>query len=820
MNRREPTPPEPPDDRDASLVALLQELTDQLRRGEAPGLEDAARSRPDLADELRDLWAAALLAEEMAGPAAGGEGETEIWPTPGEEVAAGRGRAVPPDGCELLEELGRGGMGVVYRARQPGLDRVVALKRLLREGATPAEVARFRAEAEAAARLDHPNIVPVYAVDEHEGRPYFVMKLIEGTTLARRLADGPMPPREAAALLAPVCRAVDYAHGRGVLHRDLKPSNILIDRDGRPYVGDFGLAKRIDVEAEAGLTLSGAVLGTPGYMAPEQAAAGRGPLGPAADVYGLGAILYQMLTGRPPFQAASPLDTLLMVLEQDPLPPRVLNPTVDPDLEMVALKCLQRPIALRYPSAAALADDLDAYLAGEPVSARSASLRALASRLLGETHHAAVLENWGGLWMAHSVALLVFFGLTAWLRWRGVTARWPYMLLFSLGLFAWAAVFWALRRRLGPVTFVERQLAHVWGAGVLSINLIFLAEWLLGLPVLTLAPMLAVTNGMLLPDQGGHPLRRVLPLCRRRLPDDGPDGPLPRGRHRAVRPGLGGVLLRHRPALSPPTPPGAGRSAGRTPNDGDRPHDRPCMESKDHDALASGEPRRSRADRHGRDRQHAIDLLGGRPPAQAETDGAAEPVRPEAHGLQHVRVLPGVAGRPGRDRDPLQRQGGGQGVPTDRPEADVQRAGEEMAGIAVAPDVAQRQQPVGEPFPEPAQSAPFPPGLPRSPGRTPRRSRGCRGRSRSRPGGRAPGRRRGSTAPGRSPAGRSARRRPWGRRASGPRASPGRPAADPGRSAPSPPPGRRRCGRGSRPRGRSPRSPRRAGGRRSRYWRA
>ena len=461
MNRRETTPPEPHDDRDASLVILLQGLTDRLRRGEAPGLDEAARSRPDLADELRALWAAALLAEEMAGPA-DGEGETEIWPEPGEDVAPAGADLVPQDGCELLEEIGRGGMGVVYRARQPGLDRVVAVKRLLREGATPAEVARFRAEAEAAARLDHPNIVPVYAVDEHEGRPYFVMKLIEGTTLARRLADGPMPPREAAALLAPVCRAVDYAHGRGVLHRDLKPSNILIDRDGRPYVGDFGLAKRIDVEAEAGLTASGTALGTPGYMAPEQAAAGRGPLGPAADVYGLGAVLYQMLTGRPPFQAASPLDTLLMALEQDPLPPRMLVPTIDPDLEMVALKCLQRPIALRYPNAASLADDLDAFLAGEPVSARSASLRDLASRLLGETHHAAVLENWGGLWIAHSVALLVFFGLTAWLHWRGVTARWPYVLLFSLGLFAWAAVFWALRRRLGPVTFVERQLAHVW----------------------------------------------------------------------------------------------------------------------------------------------------------------------------------------------------------------------------------------------------------------------------------------------------------------------------------------------------------------------
>ncbi|MBX6315701.1 MAG: serine/threonine protein kinase, partial [Isosphaeraceae bacterium] len=387
-------------------------------------------------------------------------------------------------------------MGVVYRARQVGLGRIVALKRLLRgEAAASEDVARFRAEAEAAARLDHPHIVPVFNVAEHAGEPYFLMKFVAGTTLARRLAEGPLPPIEAARLLAPVARAIQHAHEHGVLHRDLKPSNILIDPDGHPYVGDFGLAKRID--ADASLTQTGAILGTPSYMAPEQAAGSRGPVGPAADVYALGAILYQMLTGRPPFQAASPIDTIRLVLEQDPVPPRALNPRVDPDLEMIALKCLQKPIELRYPSAAALADDLEAYLDGRPVSARSASLRALALRLMGETHHAPILENWGGLWIAHSLALIVFFGLTSLMLWRGVSARWPYVLLFTVGLGAWAAVFWRLRRRGGPITFVERQIAHVWGSGVIALNLIFLVEWLLGLPVLMLAPMLAVTNGML-----------------------------------------------------------------------------------------------------------------------------------------------------------------------------------------------------------------------------------------------------------------------------------------------------------------------------------
>jgi serine/threonine-protein kinase len=210
-----------------------------------------------------------------------------------------------------------------------------------------------------------------------------------------------------------------------------------------------------------------------------------------------------MLTGRPPFQAATPIETMLLALEHDPIAPRVLNPRVNPDLEMIALKCLQKPPALRYPSAAALAEDLESFLRGDPVSARATSLRALAARLLGETHHAPVLENWGLLWIYHSVALLVFFGTTNWLYWRGVTSRWPYVLIFTVGLCGWAGLFWALRRRGGPIRFVERQLAHVWGAGIVSINLIFLVEWLLGLPVLTLAPMIAVTNGMLFMIKAG-----------------------------------------------------------------------------------------------------------------------------------------------------------------------------------------------------------------------------------------------------------------------------------------------------------------------------
>ncbi len=484
----------PTGSRDDRLARLIDALTTDQRAGRPADIERLARDAPDLGDELRALWAAALMAEELARD----DGDGSVFSsTPPERL---EGEVVGD--CLVLEELGRGGMGVVHRARQIGLGRVVALKRMRAGGsASPQDLARFRAEAEAAARLDHPNVVAVYSVASHAGEPYILMRYVEGTTLALRLSEGPLPALEAARLLAPVCRAIQYAHEHGVVHRDLKPSNILIDTEGHPLVSDFGLAKRVD--AVESLTQSGAVLGTPSYMAPEQAAAGRGTVGPAVDVYALGAVLYQALTGRPPFLAASPLDTLLLVLEQDPVPPRVLNPRANADLEMIALKCLQKPPEFRYPSAAALADDLDAFLAGEPVSARSTSIRDLLGRFLRETHHAPVQENWGVLWMMHSAALLFFYGLTNWFLWRGITARWPYVTLFTAGLGAWCWIFWGLRRRGGPVLFVERQLVHIWAAGIIALNMLFLAEWLLDLPVLKLVPLLAVTNGSYLLIKGG-----------------------------------------------------------------------------------------------------------------------------------------------------------------------------------------------------------------------------------------------------------------------------------------------------------------------------
>ncbi len=270
---------------------------------------------------------------------------------------------------EIVREIARGGMGVVFQARQVSLNRPVALKMILvGQLAHETDVKRFATEAEAAANLDHPGIVPIFEIGEHEGQHYFSMGFVEGKSLSQCLADGPLPPREAAALMVKVAEAIEYAHGRGVIHRDLKPANILIDANGSPRVTDFGLAKK--VQGDSGLTDSGQMMGTPSYMPPEQAGGPRDAVGPAADVYSLGATLYALVTGRPPFQAATAMDTVLMVLSDEPVPPRRLNLSVPVDLETICLKCLQKEPGKRYASAADLAADLRRFLADEPIAAR------------------------------------------------------------------------------------------------------------------------------------------------------------------------------------------------------------------------------------------------------------------------------------------------------------------------------------------------------------------------------------------------------------------------------------------------------------------
>lgn len=295
---------------------------------------------------------------------------------PGKAVAAdpessGRAGIIRSLGdYELIEELARGGMGVVYRARQVSLNRLVAVKVMLAPQ-SPADARRFRREAEVAASLSHPNIISIYEVGEHEGQPFFAMELIEGQTLAKLSHDQPLPARRAAQLLMTVAGAVHFAHERHLLHRDLKPSNVLVDAFDAPHVTDFGLAKRSDGDAD--LTLAGQVLGTPNYMPPEQAEATGRPTTVAGDVYALGAILYQLLTGRTPFLAESVTQTLRLVVEAEPVPPRLHNPNVPRDLETICLKCLEKDPRRRYASAQELAEELGRYLNDEPIQARPIS---------------------------------------------------------------------------------------------------------------------------------------------------------------------------------------------------------------------------------------------------------------------------------------------------------------------------------------------------------------------------------------------------------------------------------------------------------------
>jgi WD40 repeat protein/tRNA A-37 threonylcarbamoyl transferase component Bud32 len=376
------------------LLAL--ELIYRQRLGEAPALEGYQQRFPDDLPVIHSVFSDVLTMHGGAanGPPAAGPGKEPPAPQnqPGDgvpvtlgkdpEQAAASAGASPGGkaglfipGYELLGELGRGGMGIVYKARQVKPNRVVALKKIKAgTDADEAELQRFRTEAEAVARLQHPNIVQIFEVGEHDGLPFFSLEFCPSGNLRTKLAGTPLPPAEAARLVATLARGVQAAHEQRVIHRDLNPANVLLAADGTPKITDFGLAKKLEGEpgasATGGLTVTGAVMGTPSYMAPEQARGQTKAIGPAADVYALGAILYECLTGHPPFRAATVAETLLQVLADDPVPPRQLQPKTPRDLETICLKCLHKEPGRRYASALELAEDLQRFAAGEPIRAR------------------------------------------------------------------------------------------------------------------------------------------------------------------------------------------------------------------------------------------------------------------------------------------------------------------------------------------------------------------------------------------------------------------------------------------------------------------
>nr|MBC8290731.1 serine/threonine protein kinase [Planctomycetota bacterium] len=352
---------------------LFAEYLGRIDGGEVIDREEFLTRHEEYAEELRDLIEAddimviiqqeAIASAQYLPPTAARNGDETTFdglPTPGPRFLGD---------YELIEEVARGGMGVVYKARQLSLGRIVAIK-VIRGGdfAIDNDIQRFRNEAEAIANLHHPNIVAIHEVGEHEGQYYFSMNFVDGGCLSDLVREHPLPVNDAVAIVKQVAEAVQFAHQQGVLHRDIKPSNILIDTNGRIQLTDFGLAKR--VESDSQLTMTGQILGTPSYMSPEQAAGNRTLMGPSSDVYSLGAVLCELLTGRPPFAAATPIETIRQVFEEDSLSPRLLNSDVPRDLETICLKCLKKLPAERYFSAQELADELDRFLEGKPIQAR------------------------------------------------------------------------------------------------------------------------------------------------------------------------------------------------------------------------------------------------------------------------------------------------------------------------------------------------------------------------------------------------------------------------------------------------------------------
>ncbi len=385
--QREPGPTESPDGRlsDRTTVPAGAPTIDLAKKAEAPGMAEtvdgpATAANTSLGNRDPSFSSQALGFALRAEARESGEPSqgltmtlppTEEMPPDGPKSRKPRGKQIGPalPGYEILEVIGRGGMGVVYKALHLRLDRLVALKMVLAGAhASPDELARFSIESQAVAQLQHPGIVQIYEVGEHDGLPYFSLEFVSGGSLAHKIDGKPQPMREAAEMVRELALAMREAHRRNIIHRDLKPANVLLTSDGAPKITDFGLAKRLDADSQQ--THTGAIMGSPSYMAPEQAWGQTHQIGPLTDVYALGAILYEMLIGRPPFQGASVIETIELVRTEEPVPPTRLQPKIPVDLETICLKCLQKDPARRYPDANSLAEDLQRFLEDRPILAR------------------------------------------------------------------------------------------------------------------------------------------------------------------------------------------------------------------------------------------------------------------------------------------------------------------------------------------------------------------------------------------------------------------------------------------------------------------
>lgn len=471
-----------------TLDEVITEYLLKLEQGEPPDRQCYLERYPQWATDLQafftdhDRVAAALRGASSSGVQQGdtvslGTAAQSGLGSPSSVPSVERGE-IEFGEYELVEEIARGGMGVVYKARQRRLNRTVALKMILSgQLANEAEVQRFYAEAEAAARLEHSGIVPIHEIGQLQGLHYYTMSFIEGRSLADLLRDGPLPAVEAATLVKKVALAMAYAHAHHVIHRDLKPANILIDPHGEPKVTDFGLAKRTD--SGDGLTATGQILGTLQYMAPEQATARSREVTAAADVYALGAVLYAALTGRPPFKANHHVDLLLQVLEAEPTSPRKHNPLVPRELERVCRRCLEKDPQRRYPSAAALAEDLNLFLRGEPLQGASPSVIDTVRRL--PRRGPALCAHWCGILLVELFRQSrLLFGSRAVLE-----HDWAYHWQFT-GIFAfWAVVCLALHWLSGRPRWTELGRA-VWAI----VDVAFMT-WVLALAHGPIGPLFA-----------------------------------------------------------------------------------------------------------------------------------------------------------------------------------------------------------------------------------------------------------------------------------------------------------------------------------------